>query len=260
MRDDLRVVRDGAIATLVFNRPDKRNAISVEMWQMFPEILGGLASDERVRAVVLRGAGTEAFASGADISEFARVRADTRTARVYSATVAAAEHALADFPRPTVAMVHGFCVGGGLEVALACDIRWASRAARFGITAARLGIVYSLAATRRLASVVGPSHARDLLYTGRLLDAEQARAIGLVNRVCAPEALEPETYAYARALAQHAPLSQRGAKMMLQHLLGEGGMAESDLDAVVERAYESDDYREGVRAFLEKRPPRFTGR
>ncbi len=258
--DDLRVARDGAIATLVFNRPEKRNAITVEMWQALPELLGELAADEGVRAVVLRGAGTEAFASGADISEFSRVRADARTARVYSATVAGAEHALANFPRPTIAMIHGFCVGGGLEVALACDLRWASRAARFGITAARLGIVYSLAATRRLASLVGPSHARDILFSGRLLDAESARAIGLVNRVCAPDALEAETYAYARLLAQQAPLSQRGTKMMLQHLLGEGGMAESGLDAFVEQAYESDDYQEGVRAFLEKRPPRFTGR
>jgi enoyl-CoA hydratase/carnithine racemase len=260
MKDDLRLVRDGPIATIVLNRPEKRNAITIEMWRDLPGVLSGLESDQDVRVVVVRGAGDEAFASGADISEFERVRGDARAARTYSATVGSAEHGLADFPRPTIAMISGFCVGGGLELALACDVRWASRASRFGITAARLGIVYSLAATRRLASVVGPSHARDLLFSGRLVDAEGALAMGLVNHVCAPAALEEETYAYARLLAQQAPLSQRGAKMMLQHLLGEGGMAESDLSAVIERAYDSADYREGVRAFLEKRAPRFHGR
>lgn len=260
MKDDLRLARDGPIATIVLNRPEKRNAITIEMWQALPGILAGLESDQAVRVVIVRGAGDEAFASGADISEFERVRGDARTARTYSATVGSAEHRLADFSRPTIAMIHGFCVGGGLELALACDMRWASRASRFGITAARLGIVYSLAATRRLAGVVGPSHARDLLFSGRLVDAESARAMGLVNHLCAPDALEEETYAYARLLAQQAPLSQRGAKMMLQHLLGEGDMAESDLSAIIERAYGSEDYREGVRAFLEKRPPRFHGR
>jgi enoyl-CoA hydratase/carnithine racemase len=260
LADDLRVLRDGPIATVVLNRPEKRNAISVGMWEAMPRLLRDLEGDGEARVVVIRGAGEEAFASGADISEFERVRSGARAARAYSEAVARAERALADFPRPTIAMIHGFCVGGGLEVALACDLRWASRTARLGITAARLGIVYSLAATRRLASVVGPSHARDLLMSGRLVDAGEALAMGLVNRVCEPERLEAETYGYARLLAQQAPLTQRGAKMMLQHLLGEGGMTGSDLATFVEQAYESDDYREGVRAFLEKRRPRFEGR
>ncbi len=258
--DDLHVARDGPIATLVFNRPEKRNAITIEMWQALPRALHDLAADPALRVVVLRGAGTEAFASGADISEFERVRSTVETARAYSAAVEAAERALAGFARPTIALIHGACIGGGLEVALACDFRWAGRTARFGITAARLGIVYSLSATRRLASIVGPSHARDMLFTGRLIDAEDALAMRLVNRVCAPESLEAETLAYARLLAEQAPQSQRGAKLMLQHMLGEGGMTESDLAAVAEQAYESGDYREGVRAFLEKRPPRFRGR
>jgi len=256
---DLRVLRDGPVATLVVNRPEKHNAISFEMWQAIPGLLHELEIDESVRVLVVRGTGEEAFASGADISEFARVRADVASARAYSVTVREAEHGLANFPRPTIAMIHGFCVGGGLELALACDLRWASQRAHLGITAARLGIVYGLEATRRLASVVGPGHARDLLYSARLVDAADALAMGLVNRMCAPEALEPETYDYARLLAQRAPLSQRGAKAMLQSLLGEGGLTAADLAAVVDRAYESADYREGVRAFLEKRSPRFGG-
>ncbi len=260
MTNDLHLARDGPIATLVLDRPEKRNAITVEMWQALPRILHDLEADDDVRVVVIRGAGTEAFASGADISEFEQVRSTVKTARAYSATVEDAERALANFPRPTIALIYGVCVGGGLEVALACDFRWASRTARFGITAARLGIVYSPAATRRLASIVGPSHARDILFSGRLMDAGDALAIGLVNNVCPPEVLEAETYVYARLLAQQAPLSQRGAKLMLQDLLGEGRMTKSDLAAIEEQAYESDDYQEGVRAFLEKRPPRFTGR
>ncbi len=260
MPDDLRVTRDGPVATLTINRPEKRNAITIEMWRALPGMLRGLASDEAVRVVVIRGAGTEAFASGADISEFEQVRGTVEAARAYSAAVEAAERALANVARPTIAMIHGICLGGGLELALACDFRMADRTGRFGITAARLGIVYSLSATRRLASIVGPGRARDILFSARLIGAEEALAMGLVNAVWDPGALEDETYAYAGLLAQQAPLTQRGAKLMLQHMIGEGGMAESDLTAAVEQAYESDDYREGVRAFLEKRPPRFTGR
>jgi enoyl-CoA hydratase/carnithine racemase len=257
--DDLMVSGRGTVRTLVLNRPAKRNAITLEMWKALPALLADLAPDPDLRVLVVRGAGDEAFASGADISEFERVRADTATARAYSRTVAAAERALSAFPRPVIAMIHGFCVGGGLEVALACDLRFASRASRFGITAARLGIVYGLTSTRRLASIVGPSHARDLLFSGRLVGIEEAQAMGLVNAVSDPDTLETYTYKYADRLARQAPLSQRGAKLMLQHLQGEGEMTDSDLSAVVEQAYESADYREGVRAFLEKRPPRFRG-
>jgi enoyl-CoA hydratase len=258
--DELSVSERGAVATLMFNRPAKRNAISLEMWSALPALLRELRSNPELRVLVVRGAGEEAFASGADIAEFRRVRSDVATARSYSRTVQAAEDALASFPHPTIAMIHGFCVGGGLEVALACDLRFASRASRFGITAARLGIIYGLHSTRRLAGVVGPSHARDLLFSGRLVAIDDAWAMGLVNMVCAPEALEAETYAYAEQLAQQAPLSQRGAKLMLQHLNGESAMTDSDVAAFVEQAYESEDYREGVRAFLEKRRPRFRGR
>ena len=258
--DELLVTGRGAVTTLVLNRPAKRNAISLEMWKALPGVLQGLASDPQLRVLVVRGAGETAFASGADISEFQRVRSDVATARAYSRTVEVADRMLAAFPRPTIAMIYGFCVGGGLEVALACDLRFASRASRFGITAARLGIIYGFTSTRRLASVVGPAHARDILFSGRLVGSEEARAMGLVNVMADPETLEKQTYEYAERLAQQAPLSQRGAKLMLQHLQGEGEMADSDLAAFIEQAYESEDYREGVRAFLEKRRPRFQGR
>jgi enoyl-CoA hydratase/carnithine racemase len=258
--NELVVTGRGAVATLVLNRPAKRNAITLEMWKALPHTLRDLASDPELRILVIRGAGADAFASGADISEFERVRSNAESARRYSHLAEAADLALAAFPRPTIAMIHGFCVGGGLELALSCDLRFASRAARFGITAARLGIIYGFTSTRRLASIVGPSHARDILFSGRLVGIDEARAMGLVTKVCEPDALEAQTYEYAGQLAQQAPLSQRGAKLMLQHLQGEGGMTDSDLAAFVEQAYESEDYREGVRAFLEKRRPRFQGR
>jgi enoyl-CoA hydratase/carnithine racemase len=258
--DELLVHRDGPIATLTLNRPEKRNAITVAMWEALPRVLAPLGADAGVRVVVVRGAREDAFASGADISEFERVRSGAAAARAYSALVATAERSLADFPIPTLAMIHGFCVGGGLVVALACDLRWTSVTGRFGITAARLGIVYGSGATRRLASAVGPSHARDLLFSGRLVDAEEARMMGLVNRVCPSQELERETYAYAARIAEQAPLSQRGAKAMLQHLAGEGTMTDRDIAAFVERAYDSADYREGVRAFLARRPAKFEGR
>ena len=258
--DELVVTAGGTVATLAFNRPAKRNAITLEMWKALPEVLHDLASDPELRVLVVRGAGDEAFASGADISQFQQVRSDVASARRYSRITDAADRALAAFPRPTIAMIHGFCVGGGLELALACDLRFASRTARFGITAARLGIIYGFASTRRLASIVGPSHARDILYSGRLVGIDEAWTMGLINRVCEPDTLEAQTYAYADRLAQQAPLSQRGAKLMLQHLQGESEMTDSDLAAFVEQAYESEDYREGIRAFLEKRRPRFQGR
>ena len=258
--DELRVLRDGAVATITLNRPERHNAITVAMWDALPRVLAPLAADAGVRCVVLRGAGEEAFASGADITEFERVRNGAASARAYSARVATAERALADFPKPTIAMIHGFCVGGGLELAMACDLRWTSLSGRFGITAVRLGIVYGLVATRRLARIIGPSHARDLLFSGRLIDAGEAHAMGLVNRVCAPGELETATYAYADTLTQRAPLSQQGAKAMLQRLAGEGTMTDDDIAAFIEAAYESADYREGVRAFLARRPARFEGR
>jgi enoyl-CoA hydratase/carnithine racemase len=258
--DELLVTGRGAVTTLVLNRPAKRNAITLEMWTALPSVLHDLAADPQLRVLVVRGAGEDAFASGADISEFQRVRSDVAAARAYSRTVEVADRMLAAFPRPTIAMIYGFCVGGGLEVALACDLRFASRTSRFGITAARLGIIYGFTSTRRLASIIGPGHARDLLFSGRLVGSEEARAMGLLNMMSDPETLEKQTYEYAERLAQQAPLSQRGAKLMLQHLQGEGEMADSDLAAFIEQAYESEDYREGVRAFLEKRRPRFQGR
>lgn len=261
MSDDILVQQDGAIATVIFNRPHMRNAISLAMWREIARIAGELGKDDRVRALVFRGAGTEAFASGADISEFKEVRKDTATALAYNKETEAAYHAIRQCPKPTVAMIYGFCMGGGMALAMACDLRFAAESAKFGIPAARLGIIYSLESTRWLVELVGPAYAKDILFSARTVEAQEALAIGFVNRLLPVNELEPYTYGYLEKVAANAPLSVRGAKLIIEAALEGGG---ADREAEVRRlaleAFESEDYKEGTRAFLEKRPSQFKGR
>jgi enoyl-CoA hydratase/carnithine racemase len=259
--DDILVQHDGPIATVIFNRPRQRNAISLAMWREIARIADGLGKDDGVRAVVLRGAGTEAFASGADISEFKEVRKDTATARAYSKETEAAYRALRSCPKPTVAMILGFCMGGGMAVAMACDLRFAAEGSKFGIPAARLGIIYGLDSTRQLVDLVGPSYAKDILFSARTIEAQEALRMGFVNRLLPVHELEPYTYDYLKKVAANAPLSVRGAKVIIEATLHDDGASPLDeIHRLTLEAYESEDYREGTLAFLEKRPPRFQGR
>ncbi len=261
MSDLIRVEEKDAIATVVFNRPEVRNAISLAMWQEIARLTARLGKDPRVRAVVYRGAGTEAFASGADISEFTEVRKDVATAQAYSKETEAAYLAVRQCPRPTVAMIFGFCMGGGMGLAMACDLRFAAEGAKIGIPAARLGIVYGLGSTRQLVDLVGPSCAKDILFSARTLEAGEALAIGFVDRLVPAEELEAYTYDYLKKVAANAPLSVRGAKTIIEAILEDGGVGQQDrIHRLSLEAFESQDYREGTRAFLEKRPPRFEGR
>ncbi|MGH3880604.1 MAG: enoyl-CoA hydratase/isomerase family protein [Actinophytocola sp.] len=244
---------DGAVATLSIDRPAKRNAISFEMWSALPGLLGSVATDDDVRALVVRG--TDHFSAGADISEFAALRADPDGARRYGAAVHAGERAIATLPKPTIAAVRGVCVGGGCEIALACDFRIAAEDARFGITPAKLGIVYSATSTKHLVDAVGPAWARQILFTGELLDAATALRIGLVNELCAdPVARANEL---ATTMASRAQVSVRGAKMIIARITAGHFDEDDSVHALYEASVRSDDYAEGVRAFLEKRPPRF---
>lgn len=255
------VRHDGAIATVVFNRPRVRNAISLAMWGEIARVMESLGKDESVRAVVLRGAGTEAFASGADISEFRENRKDTATALRYNAQTEAAYHAIRECPKPTVAMIFGYCMGGAMAVAMACDLRFAAEGARFGIPAARLGIIYGAASVGQLVDLVGPAYAKDILYSARTIGDREALAIGLIQRLLPPDELERYTYEYLRTVADNAPLSVRGAKVTVESYLA--GLTEerrARLHALSLEAFESEDYKEGTRAFLEKRPPKFQGR
>jgi enoyl-CoA hydratase/carnithine racemase len=261
MSDQILVEQDGGVATVVFNRPKMRNAISLAMWGEIAMITDRLAKDNSVRAVVYRGAGTEAFASGADISEFPESRKDTATALAYGRQTEAAYSAVRLCPKPTVAMIFGFCMGGAMAVAMACDLRFAAQGAKFGIPAARLSIIYPIDAVHQLVDLVGPAYAKDILYSARTVEAEEAYRIGFIQRLLPPEELEAYTYEYLRTVAANAPLSVRGTKAQVQAIFeGLTGAHRERLAAMQLETFDSEDYREGTRAFLEKRPPRFTGR
>jgi len=258
---DILVQHDESIATVVFNRPRTRNAITLAMWTELARVMDGLTKDDTVRAIVVRGAGTQAFASGADISEFTENRKDTETALRYNAETDAAYRAIRYCPKPTVAMVFGYCMGGAMEVAMACDLRFAAEGAKFGIPAARLSIIYGADAVGQLVDLVGPAYAKDILFSARAVEAAEALAIGLIQRLVPAPDLERVTYDYLRRVAENAPLSVRGAKTTVQlYLEGLDEERRHRLETLAQETYDSEDYAEGMRAFLEKRPPRFIGR
>ena len=258
---DILVQHDGPIATVVINRPAMRNAISLAMWTELARVTEGLAKDESVRAIVYRGAGTQAFASGADISEFQEHRKDTETALAYGKATDAAYTAIRVCPKPTVAMIFGFCMGGAMAVAMACDLRFAAEGSKFGIPAARLSIIYGADSVGQLVDLVGPAYAKDILYSARTVDDREALAMGFIQRLLPADELERYTYDYLRKVADNAPLSVRGAKVTIESsLLGLTDERRRKLKELTVEATESEDYKEGTRAFLEKRAPKFQGR
>jgi len=250
-------VRDGAVAHVVLNRPAKRNAMNAAMWDALAPLMAGLDADASVRLVVLRGAGTAAFSAGADIAEFAATFADAGSTARYNAAVRHAQLAVERSTKPTLAVIHGNCVGGGCGLALACDLRFASDDARFGIPASKLGVAYSVPDTRRLVALVGPSRAKDMLFSGRLLDAAQAAGFGLVDRVVASARLEQAAADYARLLLANSPQAIGIAKAVINSLSGVDPQAEELLDGRFAASFASADFREGYCAFIEKRPPKF---
>ncbi|GFG48960.1 enoyl-CoA hydratase [Mycolicibacterium agri] len=258
MSDEILVERDGAVATVVLNKPDSHNAISLAMYQRIPDEFAALDADPEIKVVVVRGAGTKSFASGADISEFEEVRGNATAAKAYNEHVAAAEHAVEGLSKPTIAMVHGYCIGGGCGIALACDLRFADERSRFGITPAKLGLVYSLESTKRLVDVVGPSRSKWILFSGQPVFAEDALRLGLIDELIPADELEDRTYEFARLITTRAQYSVRSAKRIVNVILA--GQTEDD-DVTTEirnSSFDTEDYAEGVRSFLEKRSPRFT--
>jgi len=255
----LRVNRDGPIGWMIFDNPARRNAINEKMWRAIPKAMAGFDADPGVRCVVLRGAGDVAFAAGADISEFEKRRANPDAAGEHDNIIDAAQLALEDSAKPVLAMIHGYCLGGGLEIALACDLRYCGASASFAIPAARLGIGYGVHGTNRLVASVGHAAAREIMLTGRRYSADEALAMGLVNRVLPDDELESFVRKLASDLASNAPLSMAASKSIINSIIEPAGDF-SRGEALIARCAKSEDHVEGRRAFMEKRAPKFKGK
>ena len=255
----LSVERDGPIGYVVLDNPARRNAISAAMWREFPEVLAELGEDPSVRCIVLRGAGDIAFAAGADISEFESNRADADGARRYEAATTAAHLALESTLKPVIAQIRGFCIGGGLAVALSCDLRYCADDSQFAIPAARLGLGYGIHGHRRLVATVGHAAAREIMFSARRYDARAAQELGLVNRVLPVAELDDYVRALSMDLAANAPLTQAASKAAINAVIAEQGDFKA-CEAMIVQCMQSADYREGRTAFMEKRKPKFEGR
>jgi len=256
----LQSVIDG-VGVITFNNPDKRNAMSLEMWEGFGEALTALRDNPDVRVVILVGAGDKAFVSGADISQFEKTRHNAEASEEYSRRSAAQRALLADYAKPTIACVRGFCLGGGMQVAMLADIRISGASGQFGIPAAKLGIAYGYDGLRHLVSLVGPSWARLIMYTGMRIDSAEALRIGLVDRVLPDAELWDATMEIARTISGNAPLAINAAKLTIAQVLKDP--AERDMAAIKQigiDCMDSEDFREGRRAFMGKRKPQFKGR
>src|SRR6516162_9481534 len=256
----LKTIKDG-VGIVTFNNPEKRNAMSLEMWEGMGLALSELRDDEAVRVVVLVGAGDKAFVSGADISQFEKTRHNAAASEEYSKKSEAQRALLGNFPKPTISCIRGFCLGGGMQVAMLTDIRIAAEDSQFGIPAAKLGIAYGYDGLRNLVSLVGPSWARLIMYTGMKIDSAEALRIGLVDRVMPNGELWGATMEIARTISENAPLAIKAAKITIAQVLKDP--ADRDVAAIKQigiDCMDSEDFREGRRAFLEKRKPKFRGR
>ena len=251
---------DGRTLHIRFNNPAKHNALSVDMWEAVPPLLDLARDDDRVRLVAFSGAGEKAFVSGADISQFEDMRAAREAVAYYEKMAETTLMGIHDFPKPTLACIRGFCIGGGVNVAISCDIRIASTDSVFSIPAARLGLGYRYSAMKNLVDLIGPGAAKDLFFTARRIDGVEAKALGLISRACPPDGLAGLLAEYATALAENAPLTVMAGKAITREVLKVSPEVDSELCAsLIKGCFESADYAEGRKAFMEKRKPVFTG-
>lgn len=249
------------VGWLVINNPERRNAVSLEMWQGLADATAAFESDPEVRVVVIHGEGGKSFAAGADISEFAKHRANAEQKKQYGEISTRGYLGLSSLSKPLIAMIQGSCVGGGLALALSADLRFASPGSRFGVPAAKLGLGYDYPGLARLARLVGPSVAKDILFSARFLDADEALRVGIINFVVPEGQLEEQVRNYANRVAVNAPLTVHAVKAAIRVFEGYSDTpAAAELDALVDRCFNSADYKEGREAFMEKRTPHFQGR
>jgi enoyl-CoA hydratase/carnithine racemase len=251
--------KDGAVGWLIFNNPQRRNAVSVDMWEAIPQVLERYDADAEVRVVVLAGAGDKAFVSGADISQFENQRSSQEAVQRYEEIAEAAQARLQTLDKPVLAMIRGYCLGAGVNIANVCDLRIAGDDARFGIPAAKMGLGYRASSMKNLVDTVGAPYAREIMLTGRQYSAAEAKAMGLVHHVAPVAELESFTREYCGQIAANAPLTMRAAKRIIREIL------KSQYDAAlckswVKECFESEDYAEGRRAFMEKRKAVFRGK
>lgn len=252
---------DDAIGTMTFNQPEKRNAVSMEMWNGVAEILEEFEANDQVRVVVIAGAGDKAFVSGADISQFDKQRSNAEARKEYARLTGVGRRRLQNFSKPMIAKINGFCIGGGLAIAMQADLRVASENSSFGIPAARLGIAYSPDSVEQLTTLIGPARARMMLYTAERFDAKEAERIGLINQYVPAADLDETVRQLAETIAGNAPLSVAAARHAITELSKSDAQRDiAAIDAAVARCYDSEDYREGRQAFKEKRIPKFVGR
>ena len=252
--------KEGGIGYVIFNNPERHNAVSLDMWEAASRFLDNFRNDKSIRVVVLTGAGGKAFVSGADISKFEEERSDEKAIARYNKAVDQAYTAVYEFPKPTIAMIRGYCLGGGVGLAACCDLRICSDNSRFAVPAAKLGLGYGYTGIKRLSDIVRPAFTKEIFFTARQFDATEAQAMGLVNRVVPKDELETYVRDYAAMIVGNAPLTVDSVK----YIVGEAAKNESERNIarcteLVNQCFASNDYAEGRKAFMEKRKPAFTG-
>jgi enoyl-CoA hydratase/carnithine racemase len=258
--DKILAEKTDGIGWLTFNNPERRNAMSLDMWQAVGTVLEDFENDPEVRVVIMRGAGGKSFVAGADISQFEDQRKNAEQAEAYGKISDGAKKRMLSLSKPLIAMIQGFCIGGGLGIATSADIRIASEDSKFGIPAAKLGLAYAFGALEKLVGLVGPSFAKEILFTGRKLDAQEALRIGLVNRIVPVDRLEATVRDMAAEIVTNAPLTVRSAKITIDQVMRDPDKRDMALvEESFRQCFDSKDYAEGRKAFMEKRTPQFTG-
>ena len=259
--EKLIVRKSDGVGYLSLNQPEKHNAISYEMWLGIAQVIGDFEADDDIRVIVVSGEGGAAFSSGADISQFERQRQSAENIKVYDGAAGRAQESLIQVSKPTIAKIAGYCIGGGLATALCCDLRFASDNSKFGIPAAKLGLGYGYDGLKALAQLVGPSRAKEIMFTARQFDAMEAYDMGLVNRVLKMDELDGFVNEYTEVISGNAPLTIKASKRIVDEIGKD--LEDRDLDLcrrLVDDCFASEDYQEGRRAFMEKRKPSFRGR